>query len=251
MDLFYVALSGSRSGQPFALRTSAAPSLALDDLLPNTTYWLRWRAHPRAATAKGRNIGWDWAQFTPPFACTTATLRAGAPFAVRRAGALAEDSIGLTWSWEGMPSSIAADEPLFEVLVGRLPSGKAATGTNSRAHPVPAPATVPLSTFVLVTKGLGAHLTALKPGSLYEVVVRVRGGASSDPIRLRTAAAGYARGAVRYTTMTRVSEFTNDVDFLDGHDSATSPALGPLLWSLGTWTSSTRGFAHYGNCARH
>ena len=34
---------------------------------------------------------------------------------------------------------------------------------------------------------------------------------------------------IRYTPMVRVSEFTNDIDFLDNHDSATSAALAVLL----------------------
>ena len=76
-------------------------------------------------------------------------------------------------------------------------------------------------------------LQGLTPGTTYEVVVEsvfpTGQRARSDAVSFRTAATGYASGAVRYTVMTRVSEFTDDVDFLDNHDSATSGALAVLL----------------------
>jgi hypothetical protein len=76
------------------------------------------------------------------------------------------------------------------------------------------------------TAGRSAQLQGLAPGSAFAVVVARSGGggATSDPVVFRTAATG-----VKYTTMTRVSEFTNNVDFLDNHDSATSPALAALM----------------------
>jgi hypothetical protein len=77
----------------------------------------------------------------------------------------------------------------------------------------------------------------LEPGQSYEVVVvafspRLDVDVQSDPYVVRTAAAGHSVGAVRYTELARVSEFTNDVDFLDNHDSATPAALAVLM---ATW----------------
>ena len=97
-DLFYVAIAATPDGQPFALQTSAQPSTTIHDLLPSTDYYLSWRAHPQAQTAAGRNIGWDWGNYTAPVKCTTKATDESAPSHPQREGDLAETSISVRWA---------------------------------------------------------------------------------------------------------------------------------------------------------
>ena len=213
-DLFYVAIAATPDGQPFALQTSAQPSTTIHDLLPSTDYYLSWRAHPQAQTAAGRNIGWDWGNYTAPVKCTTKATDESAPSHPQREGDLAETSISVRWA---PPTALPATAGAALEHVAGHRTGPAAPFTW-----VPASATAEGSGV------LRAVLRDLAPGATHEVVAAVRlpGGEirRGPSVPMRTAAP-----AVRYTPMVRVSEFTNDIDFLDNHDSATSAALAVLL----------------------
>jgi hypothetical protein len=226
-DLYYVTLSEAADAQPFALQTSSEPHLVLRDLHPNTTYYMRWRSHPAGTQ---RNIGWDWRPATKAFACTTRPTAVGAPHSITR-GPLAEDQITLAWAAPSHGPSLAA----------------AATeqAGYSVGYRTMAPETIEDHTHRWLeanASNLTATLSGLKPGCTYGIVVAAttsshpsdspdggRSRAISDEVVFRTAAKGFSTGDVRYTAMTRVSEFTDDVDFLDNHDSATSAALAVLL----------------------
>ena len=78
-DLYYVALSETATSRPFALQTSAAPSLRLIDLVPSTTYYLTLRSHPSS-----EQIVWGWRPAAAPVRCSTTAERPDAPNSLRR-----------------------------------------------------------------------------------------------------------------------------------------------------------------------
>jgi hypothetical protein len=219
-DLYYCALSSAPEAKPFALQTSAVPALTLHDLLPNSTYWLRWRCHPTAAQ---RNIGWDWGEYTQAVACATEPADAESlPSQLHREGDLAEDSISVAWAAPTGAVSAGAEH-----LIGhRVAGGRHVDGQDQDAFVWSSVAAASQSP--APPQQQRAVLMGLAPGVTYDVAAAVRlpdGTVRRGPaLPLRTAAPG-----VRYTQMYRISEFTDDVDFLDNHDSATSAALAVLL----------------------
>ena len=95
-DLYYVQLSDplNTAGTPYALQTTATPSITLMDLVPDTEYTLSVRSHPSEF-----NIVWGWRPAAASFKCKTAAERADAPSQLRRVGnGPHESEIALSWS---------------------------------------------------------------------------------------------------------------------------------------------------------
>ncbi len=187
-DMYYVQLTdpsviGSR---PYALQTTAVASVTLVDLVPDTEYTLSVRSHP-----SDFNIVWGWRPASPTFKCKTMAERVDAPNQLQRVGdGPHESEIALRWS-----------------------PAQAANIFTTSAHSVG----VRLATADSVHSGAewrwerAASATMhtvhnLASGQRYEVAVRddISGGVS-DPLLMRTAAAG-----VLYTNAYRISEYTFD-----------------------------------------
>lgn len=211
-DLFYVAIASGPNKKPFALQTSATPTTTIHDLLPSTDYYLSWRSHPQSQTVAGRNIGWDWSSYSPSVKCTTKAADNRVPSNLRRTGVLARTSINVSWT-----APVGATGSVVQHLAGHR---------TDAANPF----TWVAASTTTESSILRASLLDLQPGSTHETVAGVRlanGDVKRGPVvPMRTAA---ALPATRYTKLVRVSEFTDDVDFLDNHDSATSAALAVLL----------------------
>jgi hypothetical protein len=237
-DLYYVELHrvnntdpASHLAKPLALVTSQTTAALLQDLVPNTTYWLRVRSHPASAPS----IVWGWRAENssgsgPLQPCTTRPSPQGAPHSIARTDAQpSSSSIALRWELPRAGASAAALEvqhahlgarrtaPVLK-LHPRLLAGAAAGDAGDLWED---------STGAL-EPGTRAHtLAGLRPGSAYAVRVcarynDVRGdleGAGSrvcaDPMVFHT------RGTnTTFTEMVRVSEYINEVDFLPNHNSA-------------------------------
>eukprot|EP01048_Picozoa_sp_COSAG05_P026503 COSAG05_NODE_7269_length_835_cov_1.126359_1_plen_218_part_01 len=92
-DLYYVSLSAAEGERPFALQTTAAPSVKLIDLMPSTTYYLAVHSHPSEY-----NIVWGWRAPSSRIRCATTAEQLDAPHSVHRIGtAPSERSISLAW----------------------------------------------------------------------------------------------------------------------------------------------------------
>ena len=191
-DLHYVTISATKDGSaPFALETCAEPSVTIHDLLPGTTYYLRWRSHPSDQTQKGRNVGWDWGIFTTAFACTTAAVEPHVPSELRREGELRETEISVSWLPPAAVATEGAAPPQHVVGVRQhgtaaeftwVPASTAAAGDSSSAR-------------------LSAVIKYLKPGGTHEVVAAVRlssGDVLGAGVPMRTAAAGVRYCKLQY-----------------------------------------------------
>lgn len=189
--------------------------------MPSTSYYLTLKSHPDTEPT----IAWapGWREPSAVIKCTTAASPASAPHTVTRLGELDTAMFGVQW----MHHDPAARFELGLLAVGTVAAEHAGwasapaeawdwSGAQVQLH-----ATEP---------GLGAARRAtvqgLAPGHTYFVKIRAVAAAAataeSDPVPFRTAAAGAV-----YTTMHRISEYAEDVDFLENHDSA-SPEAMPL-----------------------
>jgi hypothetical protein len=190
-DNYYIGLSADASSRPLALQTSASTEVTLIDLVPGTRYFLTLRSHPSED-----NIVWGWRQPTAPVMCTTAAGRRDRPHALRRVGdAPSEQSIRVAWRH----AEDAHDTEAAEVGVRRVGAAEwrwertAATPGSDVEHE--------------------HEVQGLASGEWFEVSVRDARGRQSEPLRMRTAAAG-----ALHTTAYRISEYQFDVDFLENHD---------------------------------
>ena len=174
----------------------------------------------RGSTLTPRAPAFNAGKYSAPLKCTTTAAAPTAPSGLRREGGLASTEIAVSWL---PPAAAAAALSAGRHVVGHRPLGDA--GQYTWVEPTAAAGSGGGG-----GERLAAKLFGLAPGRTFELaaaVVAARGGAvlaRGPAIPLRTAAAG-----VRYTEMVRVSEFTNDIDFLENHDSATPAALAVLL----------------------
>jgi len=222
-DLYYVALSVTPEAKPFAIRTTANTSLSLIDLAPDTTYYLSLRSHPETEPT----IAWapGWRAPSAPVKCKTSARPAISD--VRRVGELADSSFGLAFDVEA-GSTLAAGR--FEVGIARAASFELAEATGAWdladseytwaevevvARPGNAVAPERIS--------FEATVTGLAAGATYFAKVRPAGGfgeGDSHPEVLRTKTPGMV-----YTVAHRISEYAEDVDFLENHDAASVEAM--------------------------
>ena len=209
-DLYYVALSSSPGVAPYALQTSATPSLTLIDLVPEKKYHITVRSHPST-----ENIVWGWRPPTAEVVCKTKAASKQAPHSLQRLGdAPSERSIAVTWNPALAPNGTApnATHQVGVRFIGGTWRWELAT--TARQH----------------------ELTGLAPGSLYEVAVRDEAtGELSELMQARTSAVGAV-----HTLAYRISEYSMDVDFLENHDAVSWRAL-----KLGTHNAA---LAHVAMC---
>lgn len=167
-DLYYVQLSDT-DGKPYALQTTAVPSITLIDLVPDTEYTLSVRSHPSEF-----NIVWGWRPAGLAFKCKTTSERADAPHQLRRVGDRPHESeISLRWS----PAAAAA---------------ATATGSTATSHSVGFRLEGGADWHWEPADSVAAHTSrSLASGQRYEVAVRDdNSGAVSEPLLMRTAAPG-------------------------------------------------------------
>eukprot|EP00755_Sulcionema_specki_P035359 Sspe_Gene.21737::Locus_8176_Transcript_1_1_Confidence_1.000_Length_1423::g.21737::m.21737 len=191
-DLYYVAVSLGVESKPFLVHTAQGTSITLEDLLPNTSYWLRVRSHPSSEPSIA--YGPSWRPYSPPVICTTRPTPPGAPHSLVRVGGPSTSAITIQWTSPSQQQQQAAE-------VGLREHGEEAWSWSAAASPHS-------HTF--------DHLT---PATSFDIAVRT-GGMTSDPVVFRTAVPGK-----NYTTMYRLSEFSFDVDFLENHNSASIEAM--------------------------
>eukprot|EP00301_Raphidiophrys_heterophryoidea_P027803 c9830_g1_i1.p1 GENE.c9830_g1_i1~~c9830_g1_i1.p1 ORF type:complete len:409 (+),score=95.35 c9830_g1_i1:42-1268(+) len=210
-DLFMVALhQAPNTYRPFAFWTTAEKSVVIEDLIPETTYYIRIVAH----NASAPSIVWYWFNATNEVSCSTisanrlcsATLRplssTSKSFSVSMDNTLPNNQLSILWRSAGMHEPLVSDTTTettswttiavrlaqTNVTVSRLPS-------NSYFH-------VKLRCYDNLTKTLS----------------------ESDIIRVRTQMPGTI-----HTVMQRISEYTEQIDFLDNHDSSSSAALAAFI----------------------
>jgi hypothetical protein len=183
-DLYYVALTATASSQQsLMLQTTAQTRATLDDLLPNTTYYLRVRSH----TSFSPSIVWNWRNFSlNPVACSTTPTPRGAPHSLRRLGSKynnefphqsqsphSTDSISMEWTPAKLKGAVSSPQH-WQVIQRPL------SRTRNFAW-----------TAAVKTTDTRATVTDLTPGTPYELKVRnLNTGTESDPVRFRTAAEG-------------------------------------------------------------
>lgn len=139
-DLYYLGLFASEVDTlPYTLVTSATPTATIEDLLPNTTYILRWRPHPKPA----QDVGpvWGWLNHSTPVVIKTIGVHKNAVARrIRRVGKQpSTDSIKITWEWtnDGAKQHAAHRIVLVGVQEGdwptasMLPSEDAVCGTRA------------------------------------------------------------------------------------------------------------------------
>lgn len=205
-DLYYVQLSDPSitASTPYALQTTAMPSMTLIDLVPDTEYTLSVRSHP-----SDFNIVWGWRLAGASFKCKTTAERADAPSQLRRVGDSPHESeIALRWS------------PVDGAAAHAVGTRLADEGGAWRWEPADTPA---------------AHTArSLASGQRYEVAVRDEAtGIISEPLLMRTAAPG-----VIYTAPYRISEYTFDVDFLQNHDTGTKESIAIYVQNGGGYSEA-------------
>jgi hypothetical protein len=212
--------------EPPLHRTTANTTVTLIDLAAKTTYYLAVRSHPSTEPTIAWAPGWrDLSTIVP---CTTAARPAISD--VRRVGELAETSVGLAFDVVA-EGELAASH--FEVGVLRAPSldtaestgAWSATQTDYSWTLLDLDLTAPSTAMSSGRASYSGTVTGLSSGSTFFVVVRPggRGAANStmsDATMFRTAATGSL-----YTVVHRISEYAEDVDFLENHDSASVEAM--------------------------
>lgn len=235
VDLFYVGLAAAAHARPFTLVTSTMPWVVVDDLRPNKTYWITWRAHtpgPNVSLAVG------WSTNTPAVACRTAPTPLGAPHGLERKGPPEPTTISFCWK-----------HPAGAGLGGARVSYVAAGGDGGTDGQSVGSVTVavPPSSRRQVRGAEDRHMCTTLEGlasqSAYSVVVGASPtGRRSDPVIFRTSSRAHAAGDMApdvaiSTAVYRVSEYTSDVDFLQNHDSGSIGALPPYLSRWAYWSS--------------
>lgn len=235
-DMYFVGIFGSPAAatakppQPLALVTTAGCSLALDDLLPSTTYYLRVRSHPSAAPSPV----WGWRDYQPGvLSCST---KASPALVLARTGPLASDHLGLSWAAVADGHRLAAAAGGVTVKWTRVSEERtelaaALAGQPSAGWEHELAVDSSVDGGVRSWRGT-ASLDArhgLVTGSTY--VVRLESTASgeplADPVRFATSSAGVAHQRVY-----RVSEGTTEVDLLLNHNA------GDLLGEAGFLSDS-------------
>lgn len=233
------------------LDTSA--SLTLVDLLPAKEYWLRARCHNRSAPS----IVQGWFPDAVPIAtsCQTDSLDHSRAYNVTRVGSLHPTSFSVSWQW---PES---EDVFARVLYGIAWEFEYSDIIHKDKD-----------------RDVGsATINGLNESFEYNVVIETAKamtdfGSSitqrSDAFTLRTGSR-----TTNFTTLYRVSEYINQVDFLDNHNSADfygqaaflTSTNDNLFFKLETWpiteycvefqqppksssTSLNEGFADYASC---
>ncbi|KAK3249463.1 hypothetical protein CYMTET_41108 [Cymbomonas tetramitiformis] len=129
-------------------------------------------------------------------ACSTRPISSNAPSEVRREGALEQTKLGLRWT---AIATVEGCTAAYKVAFKRKEPTRELYWTTTD-----------------VGTSVSAVLDNLQPGSTYLVkIVPTCNSVESEVFRFRTARIG-----ARYTSMYRVSEYTQEVDFLENHDSA-------------------------------
>lgn len=215
VDLFYVALfADASSPAPYALRTTVAPPAQIDDLLPDTNYTLRLRAHPRASGDAG--AGWGWSDYGPALTVRTPS-GAGIDLVFRRRS---HSSI--------RAAVVGARAVRCGFCPGGWPDERGMTWRRCRWHGA-------------VDGGAACAGDGLEPSTEYLVSACTTDGRCAAPVRVRTAPHPLKGSA--FTTMYRVSEYSTEVDFLSNHDAGSAAALVPFLTRWGTWFPEHDGFS--------
>jgi hypothetical protein len=224
-DLLYVAFSARPSAPPFLIKTSTTTNITVQDLLPSTKYWIRYRSHPVDAPS----LGWAWNDYIGAnFSCTTKGTGPEQPHSLRRVGSLSDTSISLRW--EHPASDLESQFAFSSVLWFKAKDDE--VSCNQRT--VGKLSGLPMSSILVNGTLNSVTLRQLDSASSYCVAVQLQRRSDFVLFKTGTPSAAHhssAKGATksRFTAMYRVSEFTNDVDFLDNHDQATMAALAVLL----------------------
>ena len=243
-DLYYVAMfADTNSSRPYAVVTSATTSADIEDLLPNTSYVLRTRAHSAAAPL---NLVANWSAYSAPAVCTTAATSHGQPHGLQRVGAApASTTVELTWQPPAAPAC------------GRR---RACAYVVEYATSIHSPEWVP----AVAVASTRAVVRDLHPHQSYYIRVRAsaamgtrdagRTSASaelgvSDPIRFNTAPAASNTASSEFLRVYRVSEYTSGVDFLLNHNAGDLMGEVSFMGDSGNWAAADvlRGAGGRGN----
>ena len=211
-DLYYVALASSATARPAALQTATGTSLLFDDLYPDRDYWLTLRSH--SSTEPVPEV-WGWRPATgESLRCRTARENTAAPHHLRRRGESAHPT-ELSLTWAAAAAGGGGGQAGYSIGARRT---RANPGGSTHSGQLQASSWRWTAAAAASTAGT---LRELPPGTVWEVVVRDEAtGAVSEPLTMRTAAAGS-----RHTVAWRASEYTFDVDFLQNHDAADARTL--------------------------
>jgi hypothetical protein len=235
-DVYYAALfPDSTSMKPYAIVTSDTNTAKLEDLFPNTTYFVRLRAHPRSAPS----IVAGWTNFSQVIACKTAEHSLNEPRSLSRVGEASTTSINVKWE---PPSSNDCGLYTLEGWTNDQHRGPPEVSVQSITHT--------------------SHLVQdLKPGTSYFLRIRCEGHLAAAAAAAAAAAGGGGDGGggssfsegglirfntlpegTEYLTVYRVSEYGADyVDFLANHNA------GDLLGEAG-FLGDSGNFASKGKC---
>lgn len=214
-DRYMVEIAKCDGCRPFAFQTAsptrgaAREAVELLDLVPNKKYFLSIRSHPSDAPS----LVWGWRPATKDLslACSTLPAPARAPQSLRRVGGRGHvDSIEIEWSTSSKQEQEQDQDGPYEVGLRQV--GAVAMGRVGRS-----PA---LMRWEPAQQQHRHRLRNLPSGAAFDVAVRMKGGPTSDALRLRTLAPG-----ALYTTAFRISEFTFDPDFLENHDAASKLSM--------------------------
>lgn len=234
------------------LSDRAAYNLTIRDLLPNKTYHFQLFVH----NASAPSIVWHWRPVGERVAC--ATQAASAYCALRRADntpscnrlVIAWDECGR--AGDGPPLRAAS---LHFARLGKAHrrghEGLQGWEFSELSSPTHMKTKLAWQSSALRSTQKAALLTKLQEDSAYAVRLRLdseHGGPSfwSEAILLRTAAPG-----TTYTEMYRVSEYTQQPDFLWNHNSASRQASSAFLTATndGLFFNATSPVARY--CVAH